>query len=173
MNKILVKKSTFVLIGLFALAGAIAVAGVAGIAIAGSGHSHSKHSERFVEHVAEKLSLNSSQEDQLKMILQKTKDKKQQLRGDAQLQIREIVLRDEISKEDALKILRLRKEKRDDMREFLAEQLVEFHAQLDSEQREKFAQAAPKILSKMDGRRRGHKRDRHHDDDDDRHGWWH
>lgn len=173
-------KSAFVISGVFALVGLLIVGGITGAAFAGREHRPS----HFTAHVVEELALDDTQQESLRTMLAATGEKRKQLRTQSAATIRAVVMQDAMHKKDAIKLLQLRQQNRDEMHDFIAEKIAVFHSELDSAQREKLAAIAPRLLSRMmrDGKNRKHGRhyghdnrrgmshrnhDRHHDDDDD------
>ncbi|MGU9952013.1 MAG: Spy/CpxP family protein refolding chaperone [Gammaproteobacteria bacterium WSBS_2016_MAG_OTU1] len=161
----------------------IAVIAVSGglIAAVGAGHRHNDRYERIADHVADKLSFNDEQEEKLEDILEAVGEKRKQLRDGAKEEINNILTQDKISKENAMKIMRLRKTQKEAMHDYIAEQLVEFHAMLTPKQRKRFAKLAPRMLKSLLGDKKRHGKkgyrdshdgkhhDEHDDDDDDEH----
>lgn len=164
-------KSAVFVFGVFALIGMLIVGGIAGAAFAGRDHK----SGHFAEHLAEKLSLDDAQQKQLRAMLSETREKRGEIRAQTNAEIRAVFLRDEMNKDDALQLMQLRRQKREEMRAFVAEKIAAFHSGLNPAQREKLAEIAPRVLSRLAHRgdrkhRRHHgRKHRDHDDDDDRH----
>ena len=167
MNTYVKKAGSFMVYAL-AIVGAITVLTVGGIAIAG--HKHDKDDKReraehfaehMSEHIADKLDLNDSQEDKLHDMLKGVAEKRHSLRESAKNDIRTMVLQDSMSQEDAMRLLEMRKTRRAEMHEFIAAQMVAFHAGLDDDQKEELAEIAPRWLAKH-GRKHGGKHRRGH-----------
>ena len=149
--------------------GALAVAAflVAGAAYAGSnkrGHDdHDRgdhHREHLIEHATEKLSLTDEQEERLESLLEEFGDKREAMRERTKSAMREVILQDEMSAEDAERLMTIRRESRDEMRSEAAAVLAAFHSELSSEQREKLADLAPRMLSR--NRHHGKRHGRRH-----------
>ena len=160
-----VKKAGSYTVYALAIVGAITVLTVGGIAIAGHKHDEHERAEHFAEHmsehIADKLDLNDSQEDKLHDMLKGVADKRHSLRESAKNDIRTMVLQDSMSQEDAMRLLEMRKTRRAEMHEFIAAQIVAFHAELDDDQKEELAEIAPRWLAKH-GRKHGGKHRRGH-----------
>ena len=146
------KKAGSLLVYSLAVVGGLVVLAVGGIAIAGYKHDNQERSEHFMEHMSEhvsdKLDLTDSQEDMLEGMLKEVSEKRRTLRKEAKKDIQALVMQDSMSQEDALKLLDMRKTRRMEMREFIASQVVAFHAELDADQKEELAEMAPRWLKK-------------------------
>lgn len=192
MKKTFAKKPAAIF-GALALAGVLAAGAFSAAAFAG--HRHGDRSEQMAERIAERLSLDDAQEERLEDMLKDAKKKRKALRREAKEKIRAVILQDSPAKKDVMEILDMRRAKREEMRAYLAEQFIAFHATLDKDQREELADIAPRMIEKMSGKRgrgknkrgygrRGHderggrhhdRGERHHDRDDrddrGRHDW--
>ena len=149
-----------VFVGVLALIGALVAVGIAAAAFAG----RAERPAHFAAHIAEDLALNDAQEERLRAMMTEAREKREQLRAQSAAEIRAVVLQDAMSREDARNLMQLRRHKREEMRDFIAEKIVAFHSGLDAAQREKLADIAPRLLSRMmrDNRRgRGRHRDKH------------
>ena len=144
-------------IGLFAVCVALSGGLVSAV---WAGHRHHDRHEQSAHYIAEELSLNDEQEEKLEVMLETMEKKRKQLRDEAKEQMHAIVTQDKISKEDALKILQSRKAKKETMRDYIATQLVGFHAILTPAQREELAESAPRMLKLLQGKKR-HGKKRH------------
>ena len=150
--------------------GALAVAALlaAGAAYAGSnkrGHDddHDRgdhHREHLIEHATEKLSLTDEQEERLESLLEEFGDKRKAMRERTKTAMREVILQDEMSAEDAERLMTMRRESRNEMRAEAAAVLAAFHAELSPAQREKLADFAPRMLSR--NRHHGKRHGRRH-----------
>ena len=164
MNTYVKKAGSFTVYAL-AIVGAITVLTVGGIAIAGHKHDEHERAKHFAKHmsedIADNLELNDSQEDKLHDMLKEVADKRHSLRESAKNDIRTMVLQDSMSQEDAMRLLEMRKTRRAEMHEFIAAQIVAFHAELDDDQKEELAEIAPRWLAKH-GRKHGGKHRRGH-----------
>ena len=139
-------------------------------------HGKGDRFEGRVNRVAEELQLNDEQRKALHAVAADLQQKRRTLREEAREKIRGIVLSEQMSRGDALQILRMRREGRELFEEYAAERFVAFHATLNNEQREKAAMMLEQAAGKRGWRHLGKKRRthgwkfwRHHDDDDDDH----
>ena len=167
-----IKNNLILAFGVIALTGGVLIA--AASAVAGREH-RDHHIGHFVENVAEKLSLNDTQEARLESLMHETAEERRRLRDETGAEIRKIFSQETLSREDAHKLLQLRKSRRDEMQDFVAGQIAAFHSELDSAQREKLAAEAPKFLARISGGGHG-KRGKHgkhgYDGDDHHRGWF-
>jgi len=136
-------------------------------AFAGSDDNKSKRQARMIEKISKELSLNDAQKSKLLAITEEVKTHRQEQRKLTKENMRDLLAQEKISKEEALQIIDTRKALRAKMQEFMAEKLVEFHAVLDSSQKQKIAALSPRIFGgKKSGRKGGHFGRKSHDYDD-------
>ena len=167
-------------------AAAVALAGVAGIAIAKS-DDYRRDGRGFGGHfgfggnisrVAKALDLNEDQREQTRALMNDVREFRDQNRQSAREAVSNAFTQDTLSPADAQKILAMREQRRDATRAFMGAKLSEFHAILTPAQRENavamWHKRGGKFGHHRGGDRRGHRehgrRGGHgHDDDDDYH----
>ena len=164
-------------------AAAVALAGVAGIAIAKS-DDHRRDGRGFGGHfgfggnisrVAKALDLNEDQREQTRALMNDVREFRDQNRQNAREAVSNAFTQDTLSPADAQKILAMREQRRDAMRAFMGAKLSEFHAILTPAQRENAVAMMWRDrggkFGGWHGDRRGHREYGHrggrgHDDDD-------
>lgn len=149
-----------------AAAVAAAALGVGAVAVAdwkdGGRHQH------LISHVSKELSLTEAQQQQFSTLVSGARAQAKDRRLATQEKVRNLLTQENLDKEDVLQLMDLRKQERENRRQFIAEQFAVFHATLDKTQRQKIAAIAPRLLSFWnDGgnKRERHKRGRYHKDD--------
>ena len=125
-------------------AAAVALVGVAGIAIAKS-DDHRRDGREFGGHfgfggnisrIAKALDLNEGQREQTRALMNDVREFRDQNRQSAREAVSNAFTRDTLSPADAQKLLAMREQRRDAMRAFMGAKLSEFHAILTPAQRE-------------------------------------
>ena len=137
-----------------------------------------RHGDHMIDHIAEHLDLDNTQEAALTEMMDDLHNYRDDLRDSAREQIRAAVMQASLSQEDALKLIELRQQNHQQANNFLASKIAAFHAILNAEQREKAADMMVANISRHGAHHRGwrhggkHDHDKHHDDDK-HHGWHH
>lgn len=164
-------------------AAAVALVGVAGIAIA-KGADHYRDGRGFDGHfgfrgdagqIARALDLNDEQREQTRAMMNDIRAFRRAHRESAHMVVAAAFTGESLSPADAEKILSMREQHRDEMRAFMGAKLSEFHAILTPAQRENaVALWQDRRHHRGWGRRGGRDNDRHRrgwgrDDDDDYH----
>ena len=160
-----------------AVAAALLLLGVSTAAIAASDNGKGNRQTHMIEKISKELSLNAAQKTQLVAITEEVRAQRKQQRKLAKEKMRNLLVQENINKNDILQIMQIRKEGRAQVQEIVAEKFAAFHATLNKAQRQKIADFTPRIFAVSDGGRRGwHKRHRKHgwetnhdDDHDDNH----
>lgn len=158
------KTKTISLIAVVAIASGLSAAVYAGKRHHDESRHESRHehrAEHIAEHLTEKLSLSDAQDERLEEMLRETFAERAALRKSVKEQIRALVAQDALSKEDALRILNIRREMREERQNKMAERLVAFHAILSPEQRVIMSEIHPfGGMEKRRGKRGGWHSDR-------------
>ena len=164
---------------------AVALAGVAGVAIAKSAdHYRDGHERGFghagfggnISRVAVALDLNDEQREETRALVNDIREFRREHRESARESAAALFTRDSLSPDDAKKILSMREQRRAEMRDFMGGKLSEFHALLTPAQRETavalWQERRFGFGHGKRGKHRGHGhygRGHGHWDDDDRH----
>ncbi|MDM5147145.1 Spy/CpxP family protein refolding chaperone [Candidatus Persebacteraceae bacterium Df01] len=117
----------------------VAIIAVSALAVGGvaTAKFNKNGNDKMISRVSEKLDLNDQQEQQLANILKETREYRQKIYDQTRDEVRATLSKDSLSKEDALGLLKMHQQRHDDMQEYMAEKLSDFHAVLTKEQRQK------------------------------------
>ena len=159
---------------------AVALVGVAGIAIAKS-DDHRRDGRHYggqfgfggnISRLSSALDLNDDQREQARVLMNDIREFRRQHRETARLAVASAFTQDSLSPTEGQKLLSMRQQHRDAMRAFMGAKLSEFHGILTPAQREN----AVALWQDRRGKFGGRGNDRrggwgwgrgHHDDDDD------
>lgn len=100
-----------------------------------------RHINRMVKHVSRTLDLTREQKEEVSLLAEETFETLKARRseyGDRFESARELFLKDELESEEILSAMEGYESGRKEMRAYLADQMVRFHAILTPEQREEF-----------------------------------
>ena len=143
---------------------AVVTATVSTIAV-GSAFAHGKFKrDNVAERISDRLELTDTQETALNDMMDEMRTYRRDTRAATEKQIYDLITTPELTSEQALQLLQLRRQQREAQQQWLAEQLAEFHATLNSAQREEAAEMMTALLTRGGGK---HRRHGDNDDDDD------
>jgi Spy/CpxP family protein refolding chaperone len=110
-----------------------------------------KIANKIVKHVSSELKLNDSQKKQLEEIktgyLEKKKTHRKNTKGE-RMKLMEMVKKDSIDKNQVSEIYSKMDKSKAETREWLTDQLIEFHKTLSPEQKEKLVSMMEKYMAK-------------------------
>ena len=123
---------------------AVALASMAGIAIAKSADHHRGHERGYghwgfggnISRVARALDLNDEQREETRALVNDIREFRREHRESARESAAALFIRDSLSPAEAKNLLSMREQRREEMREFMGGKLSDFHALLTPAQRE-------------------------------------
>ena len=127
---------------------------VAVLAVSSCSHRRAttpKNSKRMVNHIARKLDLSDEQKEEVTVLVNetfKTFEARRSAFGDEIESANILFLQDELKADDILSVMEEHESEREEMKRYMADQMVRFHAILTPEQREKFVEEMDNFKSK-------------------------